>query len=412
MEMVEEEVIVVGQHAPGPMETRSSRRVVRPSTKVRDTAQQLEESAVKETKKSDNGKSSTGNNDGRAMLQKVLELLAESRTETKWMRTALMEQSETMRQQQVMILELTRQLDATKTQLKEAHEKLDAITTRVESPLPSYAEIARTPPSSQPSNVRSFSSGLTTPSMVTDTLYCTIDASRVEEENRDKAKAGGIRRAIEEEMRAAPERPDWRCAAVVQDAKRPDRIKIICRDEAEMQLVKEAAQKTAIPGTRVMRDQYYPVKIDNVNRTAVLDEHGSVLPEAVEALGSENQVNIAKISWLSNRSSHKAYGSMVVYVTKRSDAKKLLDGRYFDLAGESAYTNVFEPRREPLQCFNCQEMGHKAFSCGKPQACARCAVQGHHHKQCEAVEPKCIPCGGPHESFSRNCRVRNLPIHA
>lgn len=122
-------MIVVGHHAPAATETRSSRRVVRPSAKVRATTQQLEESAAKETKKSDTGKSSIDDNDGRAMLQKVLELLAESHTETKRMKAAITEQkatlkgqSETMRQQQVMILELTRQLDATKTQLKEADD--------------------------------------------------------------------------------------------------------------------------------------------------------------------------------------------------------------------------------------------------------------------------------------------------
>ena len=101
-----------------------------------------------------------------------------------------------------------------------------------------------------------------------------------------------------------------------------------------------------------MRDQLYPVKVDNANRTAVLDEEGKVLPGAAEALGAENNVNIAKISWLSNRESGKAYGSMVIYVTKGSDAKRLLDGHYFDLAVESAYTNVFEPRVSPVQCYH------------------------------------------------------------
>ncbi|PHH85351.1 hypothetical protein CDD83_550 [Cordyceps sp. RAO-2017] len=118
-----------------------------------------------------------------------------------------------------------------------------------------------------------------------------------------------------------------------------------------------------------MRDQLYPVKVDNVNRTAVLDGEGNVLPGAVEALGAENNLTIAKISWLSKRETGKAYGSMVVYVTKGSDERRLLDGQYFDLAGELACTNVFERRNGPVQCFNCQGMGRKAFSCKKPQTC-------------------------------------------
>jgi hypothetical protein len=127
-----------------------------------------------------------------------------------------------------------------------------------------------------------------------------------------------------------------------------------------------------------------------------------------EALGTENEVNIAKIAWLSRKDMGKAYGSMVVYVTKSSEAKRLLEGQYFHLAGESAYTTMFAPQEGPTQCFNCQEIGHKAFACKKPQACGKCAGQGHHHKTCQSAVPKCVLCGGPHESFSRNCRVRRL----
>ncbi|KAM4061652.1 reverse transcriptase [Hirsutella rhossiliensis] len=156
-----------------------------------------------------------------------------------------------------------------------------------------------------------------------------------------------------------------------------------------------------------MRDQLYPVRVDNANRTAVLDAEGNVLPGAIEALSAENRVTIGKISWLSKRESGKAYGSMVVYVTKKSDAERLLEGYYFDLAGESATTYVFEPRTGPVQCFNCQEIGHKAYSCKKQRTCGKCANVGHHHRECTAIEPKCVPCGGPHESFSWKCRMRN-----
>jgi hypothetical protein len=154
------------------------------------------------------------------------------------------------------------------------------------------------------------------------------------------------------------------------------------------------------------------VKVDNANRLGVIDADGTILPGATEALGTENDVNITKIAWLSNRDTHKAYGSMVVYVTKRSDAVKLLQGQFFTIAGESANTSVFERRIGPTQCYNCQEMGHKAFSCSKPKVCGRCAGAGHTHKECQGGEPKCVPCGGPHESFSRNCRMRRLRIDA
>ncbi|OWT42353.1 reverse transcriptase [Pochonia chlamydosporia 170] len=282
-----------------------------------------------------------------------------------------------------------------------------AATSAQSSPQATYAEIARTPPLSQPTNIRSLSSMQTTPSSFTDTLHCTIDVSRVTEQDKHKAQVGTIRQTIEGEVRAKEGYETWRCAAAVKDARNQDRIKVICRNEAELQLVKEVAEKTVVPGARVLRDQLYPVKVDNANRTAVVDEEGNILPGAAEALGAENNVNIAKISWLSKREAGKAYGSMVVYVTKGGDARRLLDNHYFDLAGESAKTNVFEPRIGPVQCYKCQEIGHKRFTCKKPEVCGRCARPGHHHKECHAVEPKCVLCGGPHESFSWNCRVRN-----
>ncbi len=178
-------------------------------------------------------------------------------------------------------------------------------------------------------------------------------------------------------MRARDGLATWRCAAVLKDARAAERIKIICRDENELRQVREAAQKTAVVGARVMRDQLFPVKVDNANRSMVLDAEGTVLPGAAEALGAENNVNIAKLSWLSKKESGKAYGSMVVYVTKESDARRLVDGHYFVIAGESATTNVFERRSGPVQCYNCQAIGLKSFQCKNAQACGRCAMSGH-----------------------------------
>ena len=104
----------------------------------------------------------------------------------------------------------------------------------------------------------------------------------------------------------------------------------------------------------------------------------------------------------------KAYGSMVVYITKGSEAKRLLEGQYFHLARESAYTTIFAPREGPTQCFNYQEIGHKAYAYKKPQIYGKYTRHSHHHKTYQAAEPKYILYSGPHESFNRNYRVRRL----
>ena len=120
------------------------------------------------------------------------------------------------------------------------------------SATPSYADIARTSPGSQPSNLLSFSSMNTTPSIMTDTLYCTVDTSRAEEDNRSMVQPGAIRGAIEKDMRTMEGHDGWRCIAVVKDPKNTARIRVTCRDEAELQHVKAAAQKTSAPGARVL----------------------------------------------------------------------------------------------------------------------------------------------------------------
>lgn len=72
----------------------------------------------------------------------------------------------------------------------------------------------------------------------------------------------------------------------------------------------------------------------------------------IKALSAENRVTISKISWLSKREPGKAYGSIVVYITKKSNAERLLQDFYFNLAGESATTYVFKLRTGLMQCFN------------------------------------------------------------
>ena len=192
----------------------------------------------------------------------------------------------------------------------------------------------------------------------------------------------------------------------MRDPRNTARIRVACRDEKEQKAVKEAAEKAKIQGTRVLRDQLFPVKVDGVNRCAILDESNQLRPEIAEKLGKENEVQIVKMAWLSKKDNHKAYGSMVIYVTKGSHARRLLQDQFFHVAGESGWTSVFKPFSGPTQCYNCQEIGHKAFNCKKTQVCAKCAKEGHHHKDCiDNAIPKCVPCGGTHESFSRSCNV-------
>ncbi|KAM6504661.1 hypothetical protein FSOLCH5_15522 [Fusarium solani] len=424
--------IVVEQDTPFSTPKRSS-RVVKPTSKVRDTARQLEDTA-KETKKSTRyatrttpaeeqidrptearrSSSNSSSNDGRAMLQKALDLLGESRRETKWLKEALKEQMEKTRElkeivkrQEEMVQEMGRQVVEIKKQmteeLQQAREQLETIATNAtDGPQRSYADITRSTPFPEHNSAR-VSAPTASPNPI-DALYCTIDVSRTDGDD-DRSSAGAIRTMVESGVRSELDNPTWRCRAVTKEPKNPHRIRITCRDESEYEVVKRTAEGRLARGARILRDDLYPIRVDNVNRTAVLDEMDEVRSGAAEAFSQENDTQVAKIAWLSRRDIPKAYGSMVVYLKRRSEARRLIDEGFFFAGGESGTTKTFERRDRPKQCYNCQQItDHKAYQCDRPQVCGRCAKEGHHHSGCMETIPRCVPCGGPHESFSRNCR--------
>ncbi|OJZ80463.1 hypothetical protein ASPFODRAFT_53279 [Aspergillus luchuensis CBS 106.47] len=225
---------------------------------------------------------------------------------------------------------------------------------------------------------------------------------RIDPRHRNPTPSHALRTAVETEIRTMESYTNWQCRAVTVDSKNTSCIRIACRDEAEHQLVKKVAETKVGAGARVLRDELYPIKVDSVNRTAVLDENGDIRAGAAAAFGEENEASIAKIAWLSRKENAKAYGSMVIYLTRGGDARRLLADRFFHAWGESGVTSTFEYRPRPMQCYNCQEIGHKAFQCKNAQKCAKIS--------CGPTIPKCIPCGGPRESYSKNCR-KLYPSH-
>ncbi|KAI3277363.1 transcriptional regulator family: Zinc finger, CCHC-type [Penicillium roqueforti] len=271
--------------------------------------------------------------------------------------------------------------------LREIQSLREEISAPAPISSPSYADVARTPPTSHPSNIRTLSTLNTTPSTFTDTLYCMVDTSKMTESENEKKSAGSIRATIEKEIRTMDDHSHWRCRAVTVSPRDPNRIRIACRDEAEHQLVKKVAEEKIGTGARVLQDELYPIKVDSVKRAAVLDENHDILAGAAAALGEENETTVAKMTWLSSKEVAKPYGSLVVYLTKGTDARRLLADGYFHVGGESGTTSVFECRPRPVQCYNCQEIGHKAFQCKKIQKCAKCATEGHHHSRCDQAVP-------------------------
>src|SRR5262249_53941971 len=147
----------------------------------------------------DGRKARSGGETGKGILQKVLELLGRVSGEVGELKGKICEQNdkilnhvERIGKQQDLIRELQAQaselkedysgesrdsrdeLHDTREELKQVREQLEvmkpAANSAQSSPQATYADIARTPPLSQPTHIRSLSSMLTTPPSFTDTL--------------------------------------------------------------------------------------------------------------------------------------------------------------------------------------------------------------------------------------------------
>ncbi|QGA18689.1 hypothetical protein EYB26_006374 [Talaromyces marneffei] len=297
-----------------PTTTRSG-RVVTPSTRVREASGSDIISAVRTSKKSMTQveltavkkaaglieEKQSGKDGNRDMLKKIGQYLESTYQEVKGLKEIIIEQGKMIKEQSEMIRAQSSTIQALQTQveaiesqsIEECKQLWEQLNTIASAPAKAtYATVVdRQSGHQQDTEVVP----LARPTLA-NTLFCTIDTSRVGEEDKARTQIANIRQQIEKEMRGNEETQNWRCAAMVKDPKNADRIKVICRDKEEIQQVKEAAQKVDIPGIRVLRDQLYPVKIDNANRTAVLDADRNILPGAAEVLGKENKVSIAKIS--------------------------------------------------------------------------------------------------------------------
>ena len=88
---------------------------------------------------------------------------------------------------------------------------------------------------------------------------------------------------------------NWRYCTVTVDPKNTNRIKIACRDKAEYQLVKKVAETKIGAGTCILYNKLYPIKVDNIKQTAVLDKNNKIRAGAAEAFSKKNKTTVAKI---------------------------------------------------------------------------------------------------------------------
>ncbi|RFU73654.1 reverse transcriptase [Trichoderma arundinaceum] len=180
----------------------------------------------------------TGGDSERVLLEKVLDELKDLKKESI--------------KQRELICKLEQEVINTKEQFQQVVKQLEA-TTRT-------ATTSSSPGNGRASNIRSLSSGATTPENGSESLFCAIDVSNVRVEERRRVTPGEIRAAVESVVREEKESPAWRCRAVTKDLKAPHRIRVVCRDEEEHRMIKRIVGKRLPQSVRILRDEYYPIK--------------------------------------------------------------------------------------------------------------------------------------------------------
>jgi hypothetical protein len=179
-------------------------------------------------------------------------------------------------------------------------------------------------------------------------------------------------------------------------------VKIFVDREQGVQLLRERPEwLQALHGVKIQGEQWHPIKLDEVRKTDVYDESGQERNDFREKFSQHNGgAEIKMVRWLSGG---KAYGSMVVYLAKESDAKAFLNRRLVNVGGEVVFSEVFRYQLRPTRCHNCQQYGHKAARCRNPNTCERCAGP-HSAAQCNSEHRRCAPCQKDgHGAADRHC---------
>jgi len=77
---------------------------------------------------------------------------------------------------------------------------------------------------------------------------------------------------------------------------------------------------------------------------------------------------------------------------------------FVDIPGESTETKVIPFKSKPMMCSKCLQYNHtKKYCRQQSHRCRKCSEEGHSVGECVADTPKCVHCGGEHESGDRSC---------
>ncbi|KAJ9655606.1 hypothetical protein H2201_008776 [Coniosporium apollinis] len=112
--------------------------------------------------------------------------------------------------------------------------------------------------------------------------------------------------------------------AIIKTNRDLHRIRVIVRSEKEAELIRSQPQwlETHFRGGRLRGEQWYPIKVDRVDKLKIMNEEQTGIRAGLEKkLSQENKVTIMRITTLGKLATHKLYCSIIVYLKKKEDAE-------------------------------------------------------------------------------------------
>jgi len=154
------------------------------------------------------------------------------------------------------------------------------------------------------------------------------------------------------------------------------------------------------------------------------------MAEAIREIEDSNsdiaalEFDIANLAWLNSKESHEKMGRgpLMLSFKSKSAANAAID---YNLAirGVMCSISIYVPR--PLQCFQCQDWGHRVTECIRVDCCGCCAgphATSQHicihdnpcpnQQRCNKEPPKCTNCKGDHPSWIHSCPAAKTALAA
>ncbi|EKG09481.1 UcrQ [Macrophomina phaseolina MS6] len=113
--------------------------------------------------------------------------------------------------------------------------------------------------------------------------------------NVDNASPGDIRARLQTALESQEATKEVKCCGITRNPSEAAKVRIFFRTEEDEELVRSNLGwlETAFRGARIRGRQWHPVKVDNVNKLAVLnDDRTTVRADACEKIGTENEVEV------------------------------------------------------------------------------------------------------------------------